>query len=69
MPTDSAVTARAIESLEGYNVEVTAGPILKDTIEKPLTRGGARAIIDHLLASGFDLSHPTVAVSDTGAKK
>lgn len=41
--------------LEGLDVKVTMGQILKDTAERPLTHQGALTIVNHLRNSGFKI--------------
>lgn len=44
-----------IKVLEGLQVEVVAGQILKDTFERPLTKEGAQSVIDRIRARGFKI--------------
>jgi hypothetical protein len=44
-----------LKVLEGLNVEVIAGPILKDKTEKPLTRRGAQDIMRALDEEGWKI--------------
>jgi hypothetical protein len=46
----------AIKALDGLQVEVVAGPILKDTYMRPLTKEGALSVIDRLRARGFKIT-------------
>ncbi len=46
-----------VKILDGLKVEVIAGPILKDTTEKPLTRRGVLAIIHALGDEGWKMVH------------
>lgn len=45
--------AAILTALTGLQVEVVAGPILRDATIKPLTHEGAISILDRLRARGF----------------
>jgi len=52
---DKPTTRDPISVLEGLDVKVTMGPILKDSAEKPQTHQGALTIVNHLRNSGFKI--------------
>lgn len=44
-----------LKVLEGFEVEVVAGPILHDTTRKPITKQGALALIHALEDEGWQI--------------
>ena len=54
--TPEHVEEAILRALTDMPVEVTAGPIFKDTAVHPLTHEGALTVLDRLRARGFRVS-------------